>query len=100
MVEASRRLGFAEEALLGVGELVRLEFRRERHRLDRDDAADLRVLAAVHDAHSALAELFLDLVAAEHRLFGAGPALHDERARVGARGRRAPEDDRLRKALR
>jgi hypothetical protein len=36
-------LGLAEEPLLHLGELVGLEFLRQRHRLDRDDAADLRI---------------------------------------------------------
>ncbi len=99
VVEAPGRFRLAEEALLGVGELVRLEFRRERHRLDRDDATDLRILAAIHDAHRALAELFLHLVTPEHRLLGPA-ALQDHRARVGARRRRAAEDDRLGQALR
>ena len=49
--------------------------------------------------HRALAELLLDLVAAEHRLF-LGAALQHHRARVGARARRAAEDDRLRQLLR
>src|SRR3546814_17963942 len=67
--EAARGFGFAEEALLHAGEFVRLEFLGQRHRLDRNLAADLRILAHVDDSHRALAELLLDLVAAEHRLF-------------------------------
>ena len=92
-VSASRK----KRSLASV-QLVGLEFRRERHRLDRDDAADLRILAAVDHAHRALAELLLDLVAAEHRLLLAA-ALQHHGARVGARGRGPAEDDRLGKLL-
>src|SRR5258708_25571585 len=94
MREAPRGLGLAEEALLRIRQLVGLELRRERHGLDGDDAADLRVLAAVDDTHRALAELLLDLVAPEHRLF-LRAALQDHGAGVGARRRRAAEDDGL-----
>src|SRR3546814_15483682 len=49
--EAARGFGFAEEALLHAGEFVRLEFLGQRHRLDRNLAADLRILAHVDDSH-------------------------------------------------
>jgi hypothetical protein len=61
---------------------------------------DLRVLAAVDDAHRALAELLLDLVAAEHRLLRLRAALQDHGARSWCAPRRAAEDDGLGEALR
>jgi hypothetical protein len=99
--QAPGGLGLAEETLLHFGELVRLELLGERHRLDRHHAADLRVLAEVHHAHRALAELLLDLVAAEHRLLdGAALARGPEDAGVGLAAARAAEHHRLGELLR
>src|SRR6185503_11876074 len=91
--EFSGGLGFAEEALLHAGDLVGLELLRQRQRLDRYLAADLRVLAEVDDAHRALAELLLDLEAAELGL------LADVELQRAARMRAAAEDHRLRELL-
>src|SRR5436190_23666953 len=66
--EASRRLRLPEEALLHVGELLRLEFLGDRQRLDGDLAADLRVLAEVDHAHRTLAKFPVDHETAELRL--------------------------------
>src|SRR5213593_2746073 len=73
MTQAPGGFGLAEEPLLHLGELVRLEFLGKRHGLDRHDASDFRILAEIHDAHGALAELLLHPIAAEHRLLGAPP---------------------------
>src|SRR3546814_303791 len=89
--EAARGFGFAEEALLHAGEFVRLEFLGQRHRLDRNLAADLRILAHVDDSHRALAELLLDLVAAEHRLFQLLRGIEYQRA-AGMRAAAATEN--------
>ena len=93
-LQAPGGLGLAEEALLHLGQLVGLELLRQRHGLDRDHAADLRVLAEVDHAHRALAELLLDLVAAEHRLFDRAAAQQIMRA-AWMRAAAAAEDDRL-----
>ena len=62
----------------------------QRHRLDRHHAADLRVLAQVDHAHRALAQLLLDLVAAQHRLFDRA-AVEQHRA-AGMRAAAAQDD--------
>ena len=87
--ELARGLRLAEEALLHPGDLVGLELLRQRQRLDRHLAPDLRVLAEIDHAHRALAELLLDLEAAELRL------LADAELQRAARVRAAAEDHRL-----
>ena len=86
MSETPRGLGFAEKPLFDVLQLVGLELLRQRHRLDRHHAADLGILAEVDDAHRALAQLLLHLVAAEHWLFHAA-AGQDHGAAMTARRR-------------
>ncbi len=68
MREPTRGLGFAQEALLEVLDRLRLEVRVQHQGLDRDLAPDLGVAPQVHHAHRALAQLALDLEAAQHRL--------------------------------
>ena len=70
--------------------------------LERDLAAELDVLGAVHVAHAALAEQLEDLVAAEHRsdpIVGILGVLRD-RGRAGWRARRIPASGRARSATR
>src|SRR5207248_2939269 len=64
---------------------------RHRQRLDRHFTADLRVLAEIHHAHRALAELFLDHEAAEFRLLDRGV----ERERAAGMAGGAAEDHRF-----
>jgi len=60
VVEAGRRLGLAQESLLGLG--VPVDFMGQE--LEGDRPAKLRVLGFINDAHAALAGRAQDLVAA------------------------------------
>ncbi len=64
VVEGAGGLGFAEEPLAELA-LLEVVLRGRADRLERDEAADHRVLSEVDDAHRALAQLADDLVPAE-----------------------------------
>ena len=96
VIEAASSFRFAEEALLHIFNFVSIKFLRQGHRLDGNYATDLRILAQVHHAHRALAQLFLNLVTAQHRLFDG--TVEDVHARVRAPAA-AAQDNRLRHRL-
>ena len=94
--QAARGFRLAEKALLDLDQLVALELLRQGHGLDRDHAADLRILAEVDNTHRALAELLFHLVAPEHRFFHAAALEHHGAAGMSLR---AAEDHGLRQRL-
>ena len=67
MLQSPRRLGLAEETFARLGEFGAVELLRQRHRLDRHLAADLRIVAEIHRTHRTAPELSIDAVAAERR---------------------------------
>src|SRR5258707_5902996 len=95
MAEATGGFGFAEKALLHLGELVRLEFLGTLHLLYRYAPSDFGILAEILDAHGPLAQFLFHLRAAAHRLLGA-PAENECPAGVGLP---APENDGFRHLL-
>ncbi len=68
MIEPPRGFGLAEKTLLDISQFVLVELLRQGHGLDRHHAIDFRIAPHVNHTHGALAELLLDLVAAQHRL--------------------------------
>ena len=58
-----------EKTLTCVNQFITRKLLAQRHGLDGYNPTDFRVLAKVHHAHRALAELFLYLVAPQHGLF-------------------------------
>ena len=53
--EPARRLGFPEKAFFHFRQFIRLELLRQRHCLNRNHAADFRILAEINNAHRAFA---------------------------------------------
>ena len=84
VLQASRGLGLAEKPFPCVRQLVAFELLAERHGLDCHDPADLRVLAQVDHPHRAFAQLFIDLIAAKHRLFNRAAVKQHGAARMRA----------------
>ena len=84
MLQATCRLSFTEEPFAGIGEFVTVEFLRQRHGLDRYNATNFGVFAQIDHTHRALAKLFLDLIATQHRLLDAAIAQHQGASRMPA----------------
>ena len=80
VIEPARRFCFAEKAILNFLQFVALIFVRKCHRFDGDLTANFWVLAQVHDAHRAFAELSLNLIATQHRFFTRAGDDHGSRA--------------------
>jgi hypothetical protein len=97
MIEAPGGLGFAEEALLDLDQLVSLELLRQGHGLDGNDTIDLGITAHIHHAHGALAQLLLDLVAAQHGLLDVATGI--EQAGIAASATATAENHGLGKLL-
>ena len=68
MLQPPCRFRFTEKAFARIHQFIARKFLAQCHGLDRHHPANFRVFAKVHHAHGALAELFVDLVAAQHRL--------------------------------
>ena len=84
VLQAASRFGLAEEAFAGIGELFAFKLIGQRHGFDGYHAANFRVFAQIHHAHSTLAQLFFNLVAAQHGLFYAAPVEQHSATRVRA----------------
>ena len=67
VIKAGGGFCFPEETFFDLHEPVSFKLLRKRERLDRQYAAEFRILANVNDAHAPFGQFLLDLIAAKHR---------------------------------
>ena len=84
VLQATGGFSLAKEPFARVVKLFAFKLLAQSHGFDGDYPANFRVLAQIHNAHRAFAQLFFNLVAAQHGFFDAAALQQHGAARVRA----------------